>query len=90
MRDDGSYFVLPVKGKEDKVKEEQGEWAVRNRNFVWQVPLADKPWMTVERIEAFKISLDGQTITMFEPHSKGLFTEWRRAGAMKSERCGFN
>jgi len=90
MRDDGSYFVLPVKGKEDKVKEEQGEWAVRNRNFVWQVPLADKPWMTVERIEAFKISLDGQTITMFEPQSKGLFTEWRRAGAMKSERCGFN
>lgn len=90
MRDDGNYIVLPLKGQEDKVKEEQGEWSVRNRNFVWQVPLADKPWMKAERIEAFKLSPDGQTITMFEPQAKGLFTEWRRAGAMKSDRCGFN
>lgn len=90
MRDDGNYFVLPLKGQEDKVKEEQGEWSVRNRNFVWQVPLADKPWMKAEHIETFKLSLDGQSITMFEPQGKSLFTEWRRAGAMKSERCGFN
>lgn len=90
MRDDGNYFVLPLKGQEDKVKEEQGEWSVRNRNFVWQVPLADKPWMKAEHIEAFKLSPDGQTITMFEPQAKGLYTEWRRAGAMKSDRCGFN
>ena len=54
------------------------------------MPLADKPWIKAERIEAFKMSLDGQTITMFEPQAKGLFTEWRRAGAMKSDRCGFN
>ncbi|HEY0589183.1 MAG TPA: hypothetical protein VGD52_23825 [Pseudoduganella sp.] len=90
MREDGNYFVLPVKGQEDKVKQQAGEWSVRNRNFVWEVPLADKPWMKAEHIEAFKLSLDGQTITMFEPQAKGLFTEWRRAGAMKSERCGFN
>ncbi|SFG22735.1 hypothetical protein SAMN05518865_109271 [Duganella sp. CF458] len=90
MRDDGNYFVLPLKGQEDKVKEEQGEWSVRNRNFVWQVPLADKPWVKAERIETFKLSLDGEFITIFEPQAKGLFTEWRRAGAMKSERCGFN
>lgn len=90
MRDDGNYFVLPLKGQEDKVKEEQGEWSVRNRNFVWQVPLADKPWMKAEHIETFKLSLDGQSLTMFEPSGKGLFTEWRRAGAMKSDRCGFN
>ncbi|KRB92964.1 hypothetical protein [Duganella sp. Root198D2] len=90
MRDDGNYFVLPLKGQEDKVKQEEGEWSVRNRNFVWQVPLADKPWMKVERIETFKLSLDGQTLTIFEPKSMGLFTEWRRAGAMKSARCGFN
>jgi len=90
MRDDGSYFVLPVKGKEDKVKEEQGEWSVRKRSFVWQVPLADQPWIKAERIETFSISLDGDTITMLEPQAMGLFTEWRRAGAMKSDRCGFN
>ncbi|WP_426321125.1 hypothetical protein [Pseudoduganella sp. R-43] len=90
MRDDGNYSVLPLQGQEDKVKQEQGEWAVRNRSFVWQVPLADKPWMKVEHIETFKLSLDGQTLTIFEPRSMGLFTEWRRAGAMKSQRCGFN
>ena len=81
---------MPLKGQEDKVKQEQGEWAVRNRTIVWQVPLADKPWMKVEHIETFKLSLDGQTVTIFEPKSLGLFTEWRRAGAMKSDRCGFN
>jgi len=90
MRDDGNYLVLPLKGQEDKVKQEQGEWAVRNRTIVWQVPLADKPWMKVEHIETFKLSLDGQTVTIFEPKTLGLFTEWRRAGAMKSDRCGFN
>jgi len=90
MRDDGSYFVVPMEGKEDKVKQEQGEWEVSNGNFIWHVPLPDKPWIKAQHVETFKLSLDGQTITMFEPQGVSLFTEWHRAGAMKSNRCGFN
>ncbi|MGW8390415.1 hypothetical protein [Pseudoduganella sp. HUAS MS19] len=90
MQDDGTYFVVPLEGKEDKVKQEQGEWAVRNSNFVWQVPLPDRPWIMAEHIETFKLSLDGRSITMFDRRAAGLFTEWRRVGNLKSDRCRIN
>ena len=90
MKDDGTYFVVPMKGKEDKVKQEQGDWEVSNGNFIWQVPLPDKPWIKAQHVETFKLSLDGQTITMFEPQGTSLFTEWRRVGDLKSVRCRIN
>jgi hypothetical protein len=90
MKDDGTYFVVPMKGREDKVKQEQGDWEVSNGNFIWQVPLPDKPWIKAQHVETFKLSLDGQTITMFEPQGTSLFTEWRRVGDLKSVRCRIN